>query len=233
MNAGLVQFAPPLGGVLFAGQGRAPANLSVVCYSFHVATRKQGPFMSTTSQPASPPSATRLELPVTVLVECRQARSGRWLEEQWEAVAVMAGEDVLNDASSTTLVHEDAECRRYLWSGLKLKLYKDACESYWYNLMSGKPYLYVICYMNESEDGVETLSPVLVSADQQEASGHMETDDRVFSVPMPEQVYLKVERFVVEHYVPEQKKKRKRTQWAKESEHVEAAEHNGTRPVRH
>jgi len=42
-----------------------------------------------------------------------------------------------------------------------------------------------------------------------------------------------LERFVVENYVPEQKKKRKRQQWAKESEHVEAAEHNGSPPVRH
>ena len=187
----------------------------------------------TKTSPGASPSAIRLELPVTVLVECRQARSGRWLQEQWEAVAVVAGEDVSDDATKTTLVHEDAECRRYLWSGMKLKLYKDACESYWYNLMSGKPYVYVICYMDEAEDGVESLSPVLVTADQQEASGHMETDDRVFSVPMPEQLYLKVERFVVENYVPEEKKKRKRKQWAKESENAEAAEQNATRPVRH
>jgi hypothetical protein len=61
----------------------------------------------------------------------------------------------------------------------------------------------------------------------------METDDRVYSVPMPEQVHQQVERFVVENYVPEQKKKRKRQQWAEESENVEAAEPNGTRPVRH
>jgi len=187
----------------------------------------------TKTTPGALPSAIRLELPVTVLVECRQARSGRWVQEQWEAVAVIAGEDVSDEATKTTLVHEDAECRRYLWSGMKLKLYKDACESYWYNLMSGNPYVYVICYMDEAEDGVESLSPVLVSADQQEASGHMETDDRVFSVPMPEQLYLKVERFVVENYVPEEKKKRKRKQWAKESDNVEAAEHNATRPVRH
>ena len=42
-----------------------------------------------------------------------------------------------------------------------------------------------------------------------------------------------LERFVVENYVPVQKKKRKRQQWAKESEHVEATEHSGSPPVRH
>ncbi len=201
---------------------------------------QQGPFT---------PSATQSEIPVTVLVECRQARSGRWVEEQWQAIAVVAGKDVTSDEFETTLVHEDAECRRYLWSGLRLLLYKDACESYWYNLMSDEPYLYVVCFAEEDEDGEECLHPVLVTADQQEATGHMETDDQVYSVPMPEQVHQWVERFVVENYVPEQKKKRKRKQWAdesrdgrgrakqdaraEESEHVETTEHGGSRPIRH
>lgn len=173
------------------------------------------------------------EIPVTVVVECRQARVGQWVEDQWEAMAVIAGEEVMSNDSSATLVHEDAQCRRYLWTGLKLGLYKDACESYWYNLMSGKPYLFVVCYVDEDEDGEESLIPALVTADQQEASGHMETDDHVYSVPMPEQVHEWLERFVVAHYVPAQKKKRKRREWMKESEHVEAASEDRSPRVRH
>lgn len=179
------------------------------------------------------PDAIATEIPVTVLVECRRARVGQWVQDQWEAIAVVAGEDVVTHDSSTTLVHEDAERRRYLWTGFKLALYKDACESYWYNLMSGTPYLYIICHVDEDEDGEESLVPALVTADQQEATGHMETDDRVFSVPMPEHVHEWLERYVVEHYVPARKKKRKRRQWAKESEHVEASGHDGSQPVRH
>ena len=189
--------------------------------------------MTETPQEQAALSATLSEIPVMVLVECRQARSGRWVEEQWEAVAVVAGKDVVSKESGSTLVHEDAECRRYLWSGLVVSLYKDAGESYWYNLMSETPYLYVICNLDEDDDGQEALSPVLVTADQQEATGHMEIDDRVYSVPMPEQVHQWVERFVLENYVPEQKKKRKRQQWAKESENVEATGHSGPRSVRH
>ncbi len=181
--------------------------------------------------PKLTPSVT--EIPVTVLVECRQARVGQWVQDQWEAIAVVAGEDVITHEASTTLVHEDAECRRYLWSGFKLALYKDACESYWYNLMSGTPYLYVICQVDEDEDGEESLIPALVTADQQEATGHMETDDRVFSVPMPEHVHGWLERYVVEHYVPALKKKRKRRQWAEESEYVEASGDDASPPVKH
>ncbi len=189
--------------------------------------------MTDTPQEPATLAADLSKVPVMVMVECRQARSGRWTEEQWEAIAVVAGKDVVSEAFDSTLVHEDAECRRYLWSGLRLSLYKDACESYWYNLMSGKPYLYVICYADEDEDGEASLIPALVSADQQEATGHMEIDDRVHSVPMPEQVHQWVEQFVLKNYVPEQKKKRKRQQWAKESEDVEAIEHNGSPPARH
>ena len=174
----------------------------------------------------------RTTLPVSVLVECRQARSGRWVEEQWEAVGVVAGSDVGVEESETTLVHENEESRRYLWSGLAVTLYRDACEAYWYNLMSGQPYLYVICDKLEDEDGAESLMPVLVTADQQEATGHMETDDWVYSVPMPEQIHDSVERFVVANYVPAQKKKRKRQNWVEDSEdRVEATEHD--RPARH
>ena len=183
--------------------------------------------MSDVSQGDSVPT----EIPVTVMVECRQARVGQWVEDQWQAIGVVAGEDVNTIESSTTLVHEDDTCRRYLWTGLTLTLYRDACESYWYNLMSGKPYLFVICYVDEDEEGEESLVPALVTADQQEATGHMETDDRVYSVPMPEQVHEWLERFVVTHYIPAQKKKRKRQEWAKETRNVEATEQNP--PVRH
>ena len=189
--------------------------------------------MTETPREQAAVSATPSEIPVMVLLECRQARSGRWVEEQWQAVAVVAGKEVISEEFKTTLVHEDAECRRYLYSGLVVSLYKDVGESYWYNLMSETPFLYVICNIDEGEDGQESLIPVLVTADQQEATGHMEIDDRVYSVPMPEQVHQWVEQFVLENYVPEQKKKRKRQQWAKESDNVEATEQRGPRPVRH
>ena len=45
--------------------------------------------MSETQQDPTTPSAMPSEIPVSVLLECRQARSGRWVEEQWEVVAVV------------------------------------------------------------------------------------------------------------------------------------------------
>ena len=61
------------------------------------------------------------------------------------------------------------------------------------------------------------LTPVLVSADPDEALAHMESDDLVMSVPMPPEINQWVERYVIENYVPPDKKKRKRKNWTEES----------------
>lgn len=162
-----------------------------------------------------------LEMPVSVLMECREVTSGRWSEEQWDVISVVAGEQVAPEQARTPVLEEPGR-RQYLWTGLKIRLYKDGCESYWYNLMSDTPFLFVVCFRNESEDGEEEVNPVLVTANQDEATGHIEIDDPVYSVPMPEKVHQWVERFVVENYVPEAKRKRKRKNWTEEAEHAEA-----------
>ena len=160
-----------------------------------------------------------LRIPVSVLLERRLARVGPWSQVQWEAVAVVAGEEVVSERGEATLVHEDDECRRYLWPGLVVELFPDGCESYWYNLLSERPSLFVVCFeRDEDEEGETELVPAIVTASQDEANAHLESDDPVYSVPMPEKIVEWVERYVVDNYEPEVRKKRKRRDWAKESE---------------
>ena len=94
------------------------------------------------------------------------------------------------------------------------RVHADDCESYWYNLLGEAPALFVVCFLEDEEAGPV---PVLVTASQDEANAHLESDDPVFSVPMPDQVHQWVERFVVENYRPVQKKKRRRRDWAEEA----------------
>jgi hypothetical protein len=102
---------------------------------------------------------------------------------------------------------------------MEVALYKDACESYWYNLLSDTPHLFVICYQDpEPEDESMAITPVIVSPNQDEANAHMESEDLVYSVPMPDQAIAWLEHFVVDHYDPVIKKKRKRRNWAQEGE---------------
>jgi len=79
----------------------------------------------------------------------------------------------------------------------------------------------VICFVDEDledEADAAALEPVLVTPNQDEANAHMESEDLVFSVPMPEPIIEWVERFVMDYYDPVIKKKRKRRNWSEESE---------------
>jgi len=158
--------------------------------------------------------------PVSILMERRLAHSGPWSAYQWTCVAVVVSRDVGEDQAGVTLVSDDGDCAQYMYSGLRVSLFRDGCESYWYNLQSDTPYLFVICHHDEvADDESMAVEPVIVSANQDEANAHMESEDLVFSVPMPDKVIGWLERYVVENYDPVIKKKRKRRDWAEEGEH--------------
>jgi hypothetical protein len=50
------------------------------------------------------------------------------------------------------------------------------------------------------------------------AAAYMEVDELVSRVAMPAEVYRWAESFVMQHYVPERKKKRRRDDWKQGSE---------------
>ena len=65
---------------------------------------------------------------------------------------------------------------------------------------------------HESPDG--ELTPFRVTADHDSATVCLESDDQVFAVPIPPEIYQYLERFVVAHFVPQERKKRKRKNWS-------------------
>jgi hypothetical protein len=136
------------------------------------------------------------------------SRSG-WQVPSWRVVGVVAGDEVPGAESRAVSVHRDEDEEHFLWGGLNLELYRDATEAYWSNLMGQQPSLFVLCV--ETEDA--SLRPQFVTADMHEASSATEGQDQVFAAPIPPEVYQQLERFVVEHHVPERKHKRKRTDW--------------------
>jgi len=114
-----------------------------------------------------------------------------------------------------TVVHESPESLKVLWTGLTLRFYRDGGESYWHTLVGQQQQLHVIC---QSEHGDEDFAPVLVTADYDEAMAYQEADDTLLSAPMPQNVCHVLERFVLENYKPEQRRRRKRKQWHGEAE---------------
>lgn len=159
-------------------------------------------------------SEREVVIPVSVVLQRAIDTTKKWVLPHWTAFAVVAGEN-LRKNHQRVLIHEDDLNTRFLWGGLVVHLYKDGSEGYWYNLLSDEPYLFVVC---EGEQGEQEVEPAFVTANQDEASGYMESDRLVLSVPMPVDIRNILERYVVSHYVPETKRKRKRRDWVEDSD---------------
>lgn len=134
----------------------------------------------------------------------------RWERLRREPIAVVAGAHVASkDAHNTAMLSQDDDNGQILCSGFTLRLHRDEVESYYFNLMGERPSLFVIC----SDDEAGRLTPFLVTCSYDEATAHTEVEEHVFSLPLPPEVYRWVEQFVLKHYLPSRKKKRKRENW--------------------
>lgn len=150
------------------------------------------------------------KFPVSVVIERREKTRGRWSYTEWKATAVLIENHIENRGPEKQLLHEDADCKRYLWKNFVIELLKDGAESYWNNLMASDPALFVVCRTDEETQEVE---PFLVTANYDEIIGYLEVDDDVFSVPIPPEIYQWLERYIVNNYIPPERRKRKRANW--------------------
>ncbi|WP_405234472.1 DUF3305 domain-containing protein [Lentisalinibacter salinarum] len=151
---------------------------------------------------------------VAVIMQRTQVSRGQWSVPSWSALSVVAGENLPVGGGGAEMIYEKDGEAQYLWPGFSLLLYKDLAEEYWYNLTAGKPSLFVICH--ETPEG--ELTPFRVTADQDSAAVCLESDDQVFAVPIPPEIYQSIEQFVVQHFVPRERRKRKRKNWSEASE---------------
>jgi len=156
---------------------------------------------------------TRITIPVSVVLERTMRPTGQWAYPSWKVFALVTGEH-LRRHDQNFVVHDDGSSKRFYWGGMNLRLFKDGGEGYWYNLLSDVPYLFVVC---DGEEGAMEIEPLFITANQDEANANMESDDLVLSIPMPVEIRDLLERYVIAHYRPQQKKKRKRKDWLEDS----------------
>ncbi len=171
--------------------------------------------MTDRTKPDFTVSEREVTIPISVVLERTLDPESRWGLPQWTARAVVSGEHATHSPDSVVIHDEDGRTR-FLWGGLIVHLYRDGNEGYWYNLLSDQPFLFVVCEGNHGDMEVE---PAFVTANQDEATGYMEAERLVLSVPMPAEVCRVVERYVISHYLPEEKKKRRRRDWLSDSDH--------------
>lgn len=150
---------------------------------------------------------------VSVLVEFRELHDKRWEEGAWHVAGVVACSQGAGDGLQQEELHAATKGRGILYAGLSMHLYRDDAESYYFNLVSDEPRVFVIC----TREDAGPLRPFIVTLSYGEATSYMETDEIVESVSMPPELYRWAERFVLEHYVPEKHRKRKRDDWKEEA----------------
>jgi len=151
---------------------------------------------------------------VRVLLRRREIERGGWTAAHWELLGVFPV-TARADAVARRLVHHGDASWDFEWSGLSLPLFRDAAESYWYNLVGREPSIFVVGRPGEDID----LEPVAVTVNYDEAGAYMESDDTVLAAPLPDWLGPSLEEFVMNHYRPEPPRKRKRRDWAAEATH--------------
>ena len=161
------------------------------------------------SDQPDPPLATTF--PAVVVIR-RQAAVNRWQRHSWRLAEIVLGR---SDAHARSELQLRCDGERYIWSGLVLQLYKDQAESYYHNLLAPQPSVYVVTRRDE----LDCPEPFLVSASFDEAHAYMETDDGdAHALPLPPVLLEPLERFVLTHYVPEPRRKRRRQDWKNQAE---------------
>lgn len=138
------------------------------------------------------------------------------LEERFFAPGVVTHTEVVGvvaaSPSGDGVIRSDEVSRQRLLAGFRLKLFPDEAESYYMNLTAEQPGVFVVC--RQDEEG--PLTPLLVTLSYDEAASYMEVEEPVFRVAMPPELYRWVENYVLQHFVPAQKKRRKREDWKPE-----------------
>lgn len=147
-----------------------------------------------------------------------QPSTHKWADEVWDARGIVVSSvDSDNVKKEVKVIEQDnSEIKQLIYSGMKIRLFLDECESYYHNMMSPEPGCFIVARA-EDEDGEETDMPipVLATLSFDEAHSYLEGDDIVYAVPIPAELYVWAEAYVLENYVAEKRVKRKRVDWKK------------------
>lgn len=149
---------------------------------------------------------------VAVIMERRES-TNIWADEVWTAVGVTGDtQSDTDEQAGARVINDQSGMKQVLYSGFNITLYADECESYYHNIVLPDPGIYVIT--RDNDDGVPV--PYIVTPSFDEANAYLECEGEAFTVPMPPELYIWMEEFVLQNYMPEKRVKRKRKDWRKE-----------------
>ncbi|WP_286238496.1 DUF3305 domain-containing protein [Neptuniibacter halophilus] len=94
------------------------------------------------------------------------------------------------------------------YTPLQLELHRDERSAYRFNLDSVRPHLFVLCSEDEAE---EQLTPVHITASQDDAASFMDGEHQLLETPMPEAIQCWIDTYLGIHgeLIESGKKKKK------------------------
>lgn len=154
------------------------------------------------------------QFPVAVVLE-KHPPITQWTDASWRATGLVVNHD---QDKGLQLIQKQGEVEQFIYKGLVIQLFADECESYYHNLKSPKPSCYVIADL--ADDG--TPQPFITTLSFDEAHAYFEGNEEVYEMPIPAELYVWVEQFIIENYFPEKKTKRKLKDWDNKAGNIRA-----------
>ena len=158
-------------------------------------------------------------LAVTVIMQVTPTPEHRWLDQKREIIAVIprqayqANQTDQADQTSAPLAGQaetgKAELIRY--DSLEISLHPDEVESYFMNISTDTPRVFVILHQNDDNGETE---PFIVTVSADLAASYESVDHAIEVVTMDPRLYPDIEAFVLTHHIPEKIVKRKRKNWS-------------------
>lgn len=152
------------------------------------------------------PAVQVSDIPMSVITAHEPVVGNAWISERWRVVGVVPDPVPQAHPLARRLLRAGPDGEQYLWSGLVLRLHPSEADSYYYNIVGHNPSVYIFC---EADDSGEPR-PRFVTLDYIDALSHAECGNSTFSVPMPPEIYRRVEQFVLDHYTPEEGKMKRK-----------------------
>ena len=141
---------------------------------------------------------------VAIVME-RVAIANRWQPYRWQLASVLPD---LDEAAPRTLVRADASLQR-LYPGFEIVLHRDETEGYYLNVSAPDPRVFVMWRLQEDRAGADDeAQPLLATVSYNEAARWMDAQEKVDSVPIPEELHAWLARHVQENYKPDVKRER-------------------------
>ena len=130
------------------------------------------------------------------------AIDNRWQREKWQLAGVLP--DDQSQSEPRVLIEREGLLQK-IHPGFSLVIFNDEGEGYYLNITSPEPRVFVTWRMNEND--TEAI-PHLLTLSYNEAARWMDAQEKVDSVPIPEDIFSELVAWVEANYQPPMKKER-------------------------